>query len=131
MSHYTCASREEKSVKMKIQTKNGFDTKNVNRRKAIRHQCLNCSEWNRAEVENCQHDDCPLCRYRRRDSKQDAKARAKGIRAYCLWCMNGQLMEVARCHIRTCSLFPYRKTKVDRSVELPQDEHIEASQQAV
>ena len=118
-------------MKMKIQTKNGFDTKNVNRRKAIRYQCLNCSEWNRAEVENCQFDDCHLYPYRRRDSKQDAKARAKGIRAYCLFCMNGQLLEVARCDIRICSLFPYRKVKVDRSVELPQDEHIEASQQAV
>ena len=118
-------------MKVSIQTKNGAAIVDLNRRKAVKHQCLNCSGWEYAGVRDCHSEDCPLWEYRTGKGKQDANARSKAIREYCLWCMNGQLMEVARCHIRTCALHPYRQTKVDMPVVVSENGHIEVSQGAI
>jgi len=106
------------TVKVKIQSKNGTKVVNINRRKAIRENCLNCSGWNTDEVKNCQHTDCSLYPYRLGRGPQKAKARAEAIRAYCLWCMAGNMYEVGKCVTKDCPLFPYRQTKVDTSVEI-------------
>jgi len=117
-------------MRMQIQSKNGTRIVNINRRKAIRENCLNCSAWSAKEVENCQHKDCPLYPYRLGRGPQNAKARAKAIRDYCLWCMAGSTYEVGHCVIEDWPLFPYRQFSVDRSVEIsPTDTkkgHIEA-----
>jgi hypothetical protein len=105
-------------MKVRIQSKNGAKVININRRKAIRENCLNCSGWNTQEVKDCQHTDCPLYPYRLGRGPQNAKARAKAIRDYCLWCMNGSASEVSKCVTRDCPLFPYRQYKVDTSVEI-------------
>ena len=108
---------------MRVETykKGGFQlvTKNLNRRKAIRERCMNCSNWSPKAVADCFADDCDLFLYRSGQGQQNAAARAKAIRKYCLWCCADQVGEVWRCVSRYCPLFPYRKTKTDRSVEVP------------
>jgi len=108
--------------------KNGPKEVDLNRRKAIRERCLNCSGWAVKEVTICMFTDCPLYAFRSGRGKQNAKDRAKAIRDYCLWCCAGQLMEVSKCPSIDCPLFPYRKTKIERSAEiksLPKKRHIE------
>lgn len=105
-------------MRMQIQSKDSTRIVNINRRKAIREHCLNCSNWNTAEAKDCQHTDCPLYPYRLGQGPQDSKARAKAIRDYCLWCMSGSAKEVSKCIIKTCPLFPYRNASVDKAVEI-------------
>ena len=116
-------------MKVEIMAKHGLKVVDLNRRKAIRERCLNCSAWFCPDVKNCAFTDCPLYSFRAGQGKQNAKARSKAIREYCLWCMNGQLKEVSKCTVKTCPLFPYRNTRTDRSVfieSLPKNGHIEA-----
>jgi len=121
-------------VFVEIQSKDGTTVVNLNRRRAIRERCLNCSGWSVAEVRFCSFADCPLYPFRMGKGKQDARERARAIRAYCAWCMAGNVREVGKCTVRTCPLFPYRQTTTDRSVELaalPQKAHIEPSFEAI
>jgi hypothetical protein len=114
-------------MKIEIFGKNGPKVVDLNRRKAIRERCLNCSAWSFKEVENCSFIECPLYPFRTGQGKQDAKSRAKAIRDFCVWCMNGQHYEVTHCPSKSCSLYPYRKFKTDRSTEietLPKKGHI-------
>jgi len=101
-----------------IQHKDGPKEINLNRRKAIRERCLNCTGWSYKMVKECPCDDCPLHTYRSGQGNQDAKKRALAIRKYCLWCMCGQSSEVSKCTSPDCSLFPYRKATTDRSAEI-------------
>jgi hypothetical protein len=121
-------------MRTRIQSKDGTKIVKINRRRAIRENCLNCLAWIVREVSNCQDTDCPLYPYRLGKGPQNAKARAKAIRDYCLWCMNGNTSEVTTCIIRDCPLFPYRQTKVDTSVEIlptmPKKVHIRMSSEA-
>ncbi len=113
-----------------IQSKNGLIEKDLNRRRAIREKCLNCSAWVPSEVTKCLFKDCPLWPYRSGLGKQDAKKRSIAIRKYCLWCMGGQGYELAKCVSRNCSLFPYRNTKLDKSTNvdsLAEIAHIEGA----
>ena len=114
-------------MKVEIIAKNGFKIVDLNRRKAIREPCLNCTGWSHREVRNCIFEDCPLFLYRSGSGKQNAKARSKAIRRFCLWCTKGQHGEVSKCPSTECSLFSYRKAKIDRSAEiksLPKKCHI-------
>ena len=95
-------------MKTVIQSKTGTKVVNLNRRKAIKERCLNCSAWSPKKVEQCHFTDCPLYPYRSGKGKQDAKERNKAIRAYCLWCCSNQPKEVRLCPSGTCSLFFYR-----------------------
>ena len=116
-------------MKVSIFCKNGPKVVDLNRRKAIRERCLNCSGWSHKEVTTCIFKDCPLYPFRSGQGKQNAKARSKAIHRYCLWCMNGQHGEVSKCPSTNCSLFPYRKVRTDRSAEiksLRKKRHIEA-----
>lgn len=109
-------------------SKHGEKVVDLNRRKAIRERCLNCSAWFYPGVSSCAFTDCHLYSFRSGRGKQDSKIRAKAIRKYCLWCMNGQLSEVSKCPSKDCPLFPYRQTKADRSTEiksLTKNDHIE------
>lgn len=105
-------------MKCKIRSKTGHKIIRLNRRKAIREKCLDCSGWSYVEVQNCSFTSCELYHFRSGMGKQDAKARERSIREYCLFCMGGQRSEVSNCPSKDCSLFPYRKSKVDRSVEI-------------
>jgi hypothetical protein len=74
--------------------KHGLKTIELNRRKAIREKCLNCSAWSPKEVKNCGFDSypkdtklqtklqtkhCHLYPYRSGKGKQDVKQRAIDI----------------------------------------------------
>jgi hypothetical protein len=48
-----------------ITTKNGAQKVNINRRKAIRLKCLDCSCFSYVEVTNCAFKNCPLFVYRK------------------------------------------------------------------
>ena len=109
-------------MRVRIISKEGFKFVDLNRRRAIRERCINCSGWSPAEVEHCEHSDCPLHPFRSGQGKQDPRGRADAIRSYCRWCSAGGAMDVARCESFTCPLFPYRQTKVDRSVEIQEEE---------
>ena len=111
-------SRRDAAVKIKIQSKNGHKVIDINRKRAIRERCLNCSGWIPSDVRNCEHADCDLYPFRLGRGYQDPKARSKAIRAYCLWCMCRNRLEVKKCVCLGCPLFPYRRSKVDRSVSI-------------
>ena len=98
-------------MKVKIQSRDGHKIVNLNRRKAIRERCLNCSGWLAKEVTKCKFSDCQLYPFRTGQGRQDPKARNIAIRQYCLWCMNGRRTEVAKCPSFDCSLFPYRRVR--------------------
>jgi hypothetical protein len=91
-----------------IQGKTGLKSVNINRRKAIRERCLNCSGWSARDVKECEFSDCQLYPFHTGQGKQDPKARNNAIRKNCLWCVCGQRAEVAKCPSFDCSLFPYR-----------------------
>ena len=115
---------------MKVRTlgKDGPKVTELNRRKAIRECCLNCSGWEPSEVRDCAFTDCHLYPYRMGTGKQNAKARNKAIRKYCLWCCCGQRKEVQLCPSKSCPLHVYRLGAVDRSSEWPESSkkaHIE------
>ena len=117
----------------KIQRKNRQKIVDLNRNKAIRERCLNCSAWMPKEVRNCEFPDCSLYPFRSGKGKQDPKLRAKAIRDFCLWCTCDQPGEVTKCPAKnngqkttgvnawestTCSLFPYRKWRIDISPKI-------------
>lgn len=116
-------------MRVKIQAKTGTKIVNLNRRKAIRERCLNCTGWEYKEVANCEFVGCALYTFRSGQGKQNAKERDKAIRKYCMWCMCDQRSEIAKCTCPDCPIFPYRLSGgVDRSVEVatePKNDHIE------
>lgn len=121
-------------MKVKIIHKNGFKTVDLNRKKAIRERCLNCSDWNAVEVELCHQTDCHLYKYRMNGSNQNAKERNRDLRKYCLECCNGSLTELKNCPALDCPLYAFRKTGVDHSIEIKSEScrgHIEAYSQTV
>ena len=109
-----------------IQGKTGLKTVDLNRRKAIREKCLNCSCWDLKEVANCRFVDCALHRYRKGKGKQDPKDRDRAIRGYCFWCMAGQRAEVAKCPSRHCPLFLFRRGRAEKPIPMRQEARQEA-----
>ena len=100
-----------------IQSKYGSKEIDLNRRKAVRERCLNCSGWSCSEVENCQFADCDLHPFRLGSGRQDANQRHKAIRNHCLDCCAKNQNEVYLCPATDCPLFVYRKSKIDNSVK--------------
>jgi hypothetical protein len=105
-------------MRTKIQSKNGHKEIDLNRRKAIREKCLNCSGWSYAEVENCEFIDCDLFLFRMGTGKQDVDKRHKSICNFCLDCCAGNKFEVYHCPSTDCSLYAYRKSSLDNSVKI-------------
>lgn len=108
-------------MKISVRGKNGLEVISLNRRKAIRERCLNCSCWIPSEVANCSFSDCPLYPFRSGQGKQNPKKRTTAIRQYCLWCCAEQKFEVWKCVSLTCPLFSYRMVGIDRSQEINSD----------
>ena len=111
-------------MRVTIQSKNGNKEIDINRRKAAREKCLNCSGWSYTGVENCEFKDCELYPFRMGTGKQNAQKRHKSIRDYCLNCCAGNRSEVSRCSSTDCSLFAYRKSTIDHSIELKSNQKI-------
>jgi len=81
---------------------------NINRRRAIRERCLDCSAWSTKEVSECPMTDCVLFPFRMGKGKQNPKDRGKAIRAYCMWCCVGKPSEVRLCSNGDCPLHQFR-----------------------
>ena len=97
----------------------GYRIVSLNRRRAIKEYCFNCSGYSRKDREICWNTDCRLYPYRTSKGKQNSNARKVAIRAHCRdHCMNGHPRYVTDCPSRNCPLYAYRKIKVDRSVEI-------------
>ncbi len=102
----------------------GFNSVNLNRRKAIHERCLNCVGWYSHEVKTCDFDDCSLHRFRRGVGKQDAKDRSRAIKDYCKWCTDGKM---SACSSPLCPLYPFRKSGAEHLEEtlfFPEKHHI-------
>jgi hypothetical protein len=112
-------------LKVQISGKNGPKVIDLNRRRAIRERCLNCSSWFLKEVTHCEMKDCHLFPYRSGQGKQNATARKKSIRQYCLWCTCNQPKEIRLCPAKDCPLYAYRMMSVDRSVEIKSESKID------
>jgi len=105
-------------MKVKIQYKDHYKELNINRRKAIREKCLNCTAWSFSQVASCSFPDCNLFAFRMGKGKQNAKARAISIRKYCRWCVcGGSSKQVKACGVFDCPLYVYRNTTIDRTVD--------------
>ena len=98
-------------MKAKIITGDGIKEIGLNRRRAIKFICLDCSGFQRNEVRDCQLKDCPLYSFRTGEGKQDPVKRKGSIRAYCTDCMAGQLYEIKNCISSNCPLFNFRVTR--------------------
>jgi hypothetical protein len=124
-------------MRVAILSRDGLRLANLNRRKAIRARCLDCSGWSFDEVKDCGFRDCPLYPFRSGQGRQNAKERMKAIKRYCLWCMAGQKPEITKCVSVRCPLFAFRKgERLDRSIAiispfLPEKEHIHATFQTI
>ena len=99
-------------LETEIQSKNGHRLVELNRRRAVRERCLNCSGWSWKEVDECGMVDCELHPFRTGQGKQESKARSKAIRAYCARCMATE--QSSRCVVMDCPLRCYRKSTVER-----------------
>ena len=105
-------------MRMKIISKLGFKVANLNRRKAIKEKCNDCSGWSYSGVKNCSFIECNLYPYRTGEGKQKSKERNQAIRNYCKSCVQGSAKEVKKCTSKTCPLYAYRLTTKDKSVIL-------------
>lgn len=105
-------------MKKRIHSKTGNKIIRLNRRKAIREKCLNCSAWSYKQVELCPFLDCFLYPYHSGKGRQDPKARFKAIRQYCIWCCKNNQTEVRKCPAQYCPLHVYRRGRPDISPEM-------------
>lgn len=86
----------------------------LNRRKAIRLRCLDCSGFSIKEARDCKLSDCPLHGFRMAIGKQNPTKRDQAIRQYCLDCMDGSKNEVRLCPSKDCPLYAFRNTAAPR-----------------
>jgi len=90
----------------------------LNRRKAIRQRCLDCSGFSPKDVRECVRErllnDCSLHEFRMGAGKQDPRKRDIAIRQYCLDCMCGSRHEVQVCPSITCPLYCFRNSSAPR-----------------
>lgn len=105
-------------MKVKLISKNGFKLAIINRRKAIREKCLDCSSWLKNEVKNCSFNGCKLYGFRLAIGQQNAKARKEAIHRHCKLCSGGGSKEVKKCPTETCALYAFRLSTPDRSVSV-------------
>ena len=116
-------------MKMAIQDPNqhdGLKVVEMNRTKAIKERCYNCSGYSHKEVRNCEHTTCQLYDYRTGINKRrTADEKRKAIRHYCRdFCMDGSSDSVSNCTSLDCPLYPYRMSKIDKSVFIIDEENI-------
>ena len=112
-------------MEAEILSRDGLKTVALNRRRAVREKCLNCSGWSNQEVEGCIFTDCSLYPFRGGQGKQNAKDRNQAIKSYCLWCMAGEKAEIKRCVSFHCPLFMFRRGTTEKMNPVLRRGHIE------
>jgi hypothetical protein len=118
-------------MKVRILARDGFKIVRLNRRRAIRERCFNCSCWNIREVQVCKFGGCPLFPFRSGKGPQNAAARAKSIQAFCVWCMAGEKAEVRKCVSVHCPLYLFRRRRVEKAIPIFKNAHGEAFFEAI
>jgi hypothetical protein len=83
-------SLKRPNMKITILDKDGLKVAHLNRRKAIKARCLDCSGWSFDEVKDCGFQGCPLYPFRLSKGPQNPKERIKAVKDYCSWCMAGK-----------------------------------------
>lgn len=76
----------------------------MNRRLAIRTECMNCCVEDPLEVWDCLDDGCPLHRFRLGDNADDPQERAVSISWYCDDCTGAGI----DCGIPSCLFHSFR-----------------------
>jgi hypothetical protein len=99
-------------MRRKVIGRRGMQSRNLNRRRAIRHHCLACSNFRWEEVVNCRRCDCQLFHFRL--GKTGGKGlspelRKEAICQFCRTCLGNGAAAESDCHASECSLFDYRK----------------------
>ncbi len=113
-------------MRAKILTKAGIKEVALNRRRAIKFMCLDCSGFQYNEVRYCEYGDCFLYLFRTGKEKQDPAKRKRAIRAYCTDCMAGLVYEIKRCVSVNCPLFNFRGVRsMEKGVNFSKKHHIE------
>ena len=79
----------------------------MNRRRAIKLKCMECSADEIKEVKNCPCTDCSLYPFRSGKGNQNPKERDRAIRKYCIWCVVDQPGELNYCSC-DCPLYDFR-----------------------
>lgn len=105
-------------MKHKVLTKDGVKVVDLNRRRAVRYKCLDCSGFHPSEVDHCGLTTCPLHKFRFQSLRQDPQERNWAIRKFCVVCMGGEKAYVKNCESVHCPLWPYRMAAVDKSREI-------------
>ena len=98
-------------MRHRILSKRGTKLTNLNRRKAIRHHCLACSDYNWSGVKYCGIDDCSLHKFRFGTVNGNGLTpddRDQAIKKYCSVCLMASHDEEDECDANLCALFPYR-----------------------
>lgn len=108
-------------INAEVLTASGVKSVWLNRRKAIRYKCLDCSGFEANEVTGCTHTDCSLYPYRTINSKQDSEKRIRAIKDYCMWCTLDQSHEITNCTSENCPLFIFRGYSRVGNIDLNRD----------
>jgi hypothetical protein len=90
----------------------GTVTRNLNRRRAIRHHCRACSNFRWDGVVNCPRQECPLFPFRTGAAGEEgggAEERKQAISRFCGRCRAAGLQAEDDCDAVECALHTYRK----------------------
>jgi hypothetical protein len=94
-----------------VLSQGGTKVINLNRRTAIRHFCLGCSDFVWDRVVECESSGCLPYSYRLGRPLRiglSSKDRADSIIQYCMECSEANGIEKEQCDAEVCALFPYR-----------------------
>jgi hypothetical protein len=90
------------------------NTRSLNRRRAIRHHCLACSNFDWDAAVKCGRSDCSLHPFRRGSAGaggEYAEMRKEAIRRFCLTCIAAGEKNPTDCSATECALFDYKGVK--------------------
>ena len=108
-------------MKAEVLTKDGVKEVDLNRRKAIRLKCLDCSGFEYKEVKNCVYTDCSLMQFRTGKGKHNPKERDKALKSYCMECTVDQPYEITNCTSLYCPLYIFRGYTVTKDTSFSLD----------
>jgi len=97
-------------INHETRTKTGLEMVSLNKKKAIRRRCFDCSGFSQKEVKECKWKKCQLFPYRMSTNPNSGAQRAKDIKAYCSWCIDHK--HTSLCVDVNCPLWPYRKSPI-------------------
>ena len=103
-------------MKRQVIGRRGPKIRALNRRRAVRHHCQMCCDFDWQGVVECDNAECPLHPYRFGrcqdgngvDVVRQSRLRAAAIGRFCYLCSGEDEQCRDQCAAEQCSLFPYR-----------------------